>query len=1602
MPLDIWGGDIWEQDPTKRKGLDLGVQPDDLSSGLRRSIASSLLPSPDMVAAKEEEQTSGIWGTIGTILSIPEKVLFGQAIKGAIKGGIEGGFEGAAKGFARGTPFAFLGEALGLGDLADETRFADIRRATGETNVDEGAVNFTLNLLGDVLLSPFELGSGGLFGLTGTAARGAQKAGIANAIRAGERAAFVFKIPFSEVVIGSTNLGFKSGAVMAGQALDNVGSFLRKNPVTGAVVSVFSHKSRVSDPEVAALGPKAVGAMDATRRAAMGMALEMYQSLPAETRTLIASGKYSRVANTLIETGVNKLDEGGTYEGVLARLANPDVMVREARREALLSSPKHGKVLQNLWNKTSSRDPEEAVAAIKAIYDRFPDVPLPDDMLKAAELAPRVNVELSWVQKPELGVAGGLDDAVRGIGLAEPSVAGPGKRFRSATEAPQPAVEAVLRARAKLQNDFTALVDEIKAGTVNKEGVEQFIAVHRTLMTDIFNADLQIGFLNESMEPFAGLYAARIMSPETMKLVEDHFAATLNKYNYSIPRKLRDMTAIEVNAVVEDFGTKATGFASLKKLRDTKPETVLGAIFDHDFLRMLYKKDPVAAEFFQMLPDQNLFERVAASATRQGKAQLGKVFFHDESAAVQEILDPVAFSKRIDEFGPGSDRVPVVEVNGINPKSLNIAEGKEFAAKVEIDAQYEIASHQIREDFERRALDTKGDFDADWEDLRAARDLNETSAPMKLAQKKNELLASANMKRATLNVQAASDEKNLADELLKIHRQRTKGLPITSDAGAVAAYDEIASGASDLGGKEIRPVSGKLYRDVSSISELYGKSGKIEWNPSGRAASDSFKWASLDGGVLLEFSPDGAVGRGGAYKGMNWSRPTSGGMPERIFVNVDSPPPDDVLKEISESFPNAKIVNVKTVGEDSIESLVSVSSRTKVSDDALTASLVERAGRAKDVLRAQRELHAGTQKSIDDLIDQMSNGLDEITGEASDAVKANRADRRDALGALLADKGKRTDIVRRLREKGLSSRAFAQEMVLQKRYGAEGIMALDEAATIFQNGVDGPTILDRMKGTWDANTKIKIVSRESHEAYKKLVADMTRSDPFQDSGIVRMLDDFKGAWAGHTVYNPLFLQTRARNWIQSSISALSGGLYSPMGQFEAAKAMRALGKGLEGDPTAMEALGAVTLKGTKVSLKDALQKARQLGVVGAGGYAYEAGLTVEQAAMLKGGATLKQYVKDIPSLILPVKKVKDSPFLQAGMKLESKLDDHARLAAFFGGLKKGMDFDTAAGEVRKWLYDSTKPMTWTERTVFRRLIPFYSFQKYAVGQAFDLYFSRPAAVTTYEKIRENAVAAAGLDQKDLDTVLPQYIADGYGIPYQNTDRGPEMGLFGTFIPVGEVAKIASIFDSYFKGDNNLDPSLRYIVGNMHPVIRAGIEQAFGRDLYSDKPFTDSPRELFGISMPPVAVRFAQQLRFVNEINRLNLLNLNEFKVMIDAVDRQSAEAQSSFGSKLASSAFSPLPKPRAKVVDVGKEARYRQALDDQQLRSAKSRIVRAAVGKAGATTEDEIALAQEQFAEAAARTRRRDRISNQYKDPNAEPKKAPSDPLERFLLGRYR
>lgn len=1478
MPFDIWNqseGGLWGGSPTppvfEPLGL-TGIDPEDLPRSVRNGVFAAVAPSPDAVAVKEEEQNAGAWGTIGSILSLPEKVLFGQAIKGAVKGGIEGGVEGALKGFARGTPFAFLGEALGLGDLADETSFAAIRRATGQTDVEEGAANFLLNLAGDVLLSPVEL-LAAPFAVTkaGAAANAAAKAAgriagkasLAKAIATGERAALVFRLPFAKSGFAATNLGFKSGAITVGQGLDAIGAFIRTNPVTGALVKTFSPVARVKDPEVARMGRIASESVDETRRTVMGKTLQAYlDGVTPQGRALVESGKYRRLLTTFTEFGAAKVDDLGTFDEAIRKLSTPDVTLREIRRDALIASPR-GNVVGELWSRAKNGD----VEAIKTLYARHGEIPLDKDMLALAGLEARPGVELSWTAQKNLGLVGELDPATRGLGKAAGSQQG--KRLLVAEATPDAAAQAVQKAREGLQDDFRALVSDIESGKVSQADVDSFLSLHKRVMTDIGRADIQAGFLNEAMEPFLGLYAPRIFTPEVMDHIERHFVAKLSKYNYSTPRKLRDMLAVEINAVAEDVGLKATGFIPLKA-RKLGADGVLGHIFDKTFRRELAVVSPQAAEMFQILPAQNIFERAAASAERQARAAFGKTFFADDSAAVIESLTPEEFAKRGGRYGPGSGYRAVVETkSGIETPTW--ADTVTRQAAPEIEAQYEIAAHTIREDSLSRMMDAKRDFDAEWRELRAARDITADSAPAKLQQAKSDAYATLTMKRAANDLRAAKSEKDLAEKLLRIHKAKAKGVGATADADAVAQYAEFASQAGDA--------------------------------------------------------------------------------------------------------------------------------------NAVEAALKERLGRAKDVLRARSEFYDASKSAINDFLDELDRGFDEITGEFKDAVAANREGRREALAGILADKRQRSDLVDSLRKRGMSGRMFAQEIALQRKYAGEGVMAIDEAAGVVVDEKTGQTLLDRMRARWGQDTRIKIVTEDAFNAYRSLAEDMAKPDSLRNSGIVSFMDSFKQAWAGHTIYNPLFLQTRARNWVQSAVAAASNGLFSLRGQWESAHALGVFRRSLKEGAAALDELGGVAVHGTDVPLRDALQKARQLGVVGAAGYAYEVGLTMEQAAARTASAPVKQALKDWRSyvdFVVPTRGVAESPALQLGLRMENTLDDHARFAAFLGGLKKGMDFETAASSVRRALYDSSKPLSWTERTIFRRLIPFYSFQKYAIGQMADLYFSRPAAVASFEKVRRNAFAATGMKPEELDTAMPGFIADGYAIPWKNTERGPSFRLFGTYLPIGEVARIASMFDDYAKNPDGADPALRYFVGNMHPILKSSLESLLNRDVYSNRAITDFPGqslEMFGIPMPKMAVRFAQQLRFVNELNKLNVLNFTEAQTLLSEVKRFRSD-ETSVLERLSNSAFSPVPIPGERVIDVEQEGKYRNKKDEARFREAKGRMVRAAIGEERAYTDANMEALRGEMTEAAARIRRRDRLMGRYTQKDPEMPRPPQNPLERLLLGR--
>lgn len=1463
-----------EEDPTQPRPFGFtGVDPQDLNTVTRRAVFNQFAPSADEVGAAEQEQRDqGILGTVGFILSLPEKLLFGQAIKGAVKGGIEGGVAGAVKGFLRGTPFAFALEGLGAGDLSDETYAADIRRAMGQQDVDEGVANFGKNLALDIALSPFEL-LAAPFALTKLGKAGGkavERMALAKAVETGKRAALTFKIPFTKIILGSTNLGFRSGAIVTGQGLDALGSLLRKNKLIGSTLRMvgFGYPD-VADPALAGRLTEAVEEQAVARGRQLNLTIKQFEQLPVAVRTLVQNGSDGGVLNALVRFGVDKIDDAGSWKGIEQKLLNPDVALRKARADALY---KHDATFKALFDRAVGGD----VEAINTLYHTRSQIPLPKDLLDLAGLNERVGVELSDVLERD-GLAGRLGNAETTEGST--SLAG-FTREGAAADAKSGPAGARLKAREQLVTDWRKLNERIAKGEFSAADIQQYLAFHRNRTTEMGLADLALGFMNETSEPFMGLYASSIMTTEAKKFASDHLLSTLGKYNYAAPKKFADMLDVEVNAVVKDFGTKATGFVPLKKVADLTPEDVLSRIFDRTFRRKLAKIDPNAVEFFQMLPMRNLVARAEAAGVNEARAVMARHAFDGE--AVIEELSPDEFVRRGPELlAPEHGRVAIVDAPGTIPRGLTRGEAISKATTPEIASQFEISKHHIREDTLAALADTKRDADETLSELWRARQSFDDAVPGEIVRKDGELRASWEAKRSALNVREAKAEV-----------ERTK---------AVLAYHNAAA----------------------------GRGAKKALDPALKAAYDAEYEAFI-------------------------------AMP-----------------------------------------------RESRSAASLREHLANRVAEAEGSLRNQNVWRKTTQDALDDVLEDFHAELDGVSANYAGQIDLARKGRREALAGIVKDEGARLSLVKRLRERGLTGRGFADEVLAQEKFKHLGVMALDEAKGVVIDPRTGETVYDRVAKTWTPDTKIKIVTREFYDAYKQFATDLSKPDVLRSSSFVRGMDGIRQAWSAHTVFNPLFLQTRVRNWFQSTIAAASGGLGTVTGQWESARAMTALRKMQREGVAVAETLGDTLVSGTKIKLSEALDAARTYGVTGVGSYAFEAGLTLEQAAFLKQGAGLKDYLKDLPSLLTPFpgKKVGTSAWLSKGWRMEQTLDDHNRLAAFLGGLKRGMEPQSAAMEVRKWLYDSNRPMSYTERSLFRRLIPFYSFQKYAIGQFADLYFKRPGALTWTEKVRENAVHAAGLDEATLSTVMPRFIAEGYGIPFKNGPNGPSFSLLGTFLTVGEVAKIATAFDNQFAGGEGgaAGGLARYAITSMHPALQLAAQQIWKRDFYSDKPIQEwSHTEMFGIAVPKQWALAARQVRFVNELNRANVINLAEGRVIIDAVKRDSDRERVSSALSLASGAFSPLPFPRVNLVDLGHDGEFRRAELERELAATKGRIIRRGAGEDKATSRADLVGLKQKYATGAAQIRRLDDLFVSYPAAAAEagPPARSTNPKERVLLRR--
>ena len=221
----------------------------------------------------------------------------------------------------------------------------------------------------------------------------------------------------------------------------------------------------------------------------------------------------------------------------------------------------------------------------------------------------------------------------------------------------------------------------------------------------------------------------------------------------------------------------------------------------------------------------------------------------------------------------------------------------------------------------------------------------------------------------------------------------------------------------------------------------------------------------------------------------------------------------------------------------------------------------------------------------------------------------------------------------------------------------------------------------------------------------------------------------------------------------------------------------------------------------------------------------------------KRGLNAEQWIKELPINMQTRAKDSMSAFFQSGGGISSDffdyakpirgtktsknagrwVENHSRFMMSWDGVAQGLDAEAAAIRTRRFLIDYTDISTGDR--VMRQIVPFWMWTSRNLPMQISNMWINPKAYATYNTVKRNFNA-----DKEGD-VIPAWMEEvgAFKLPFgKDLYASPDFG----FNRVGQQIK-------------ELQDPQRFL-SNVNPLLRVPVELMGGRQLYSNRPFSQNP------------------------------------------------------------------------------------------------------------------------------------------------------------------
>jgi hypothetical protein len=384
---------------------------------------------------------------------------------------------------------------------------------------------------------------------------------------------------------------------------------------------------------------------------------------------------------------------------------------------------------------------------------------------------------------------------------------------------------------------------------------------------------------------------------------------------------------------------------------------------------------------------------------------------------------------------------------------------------------------------------------------------------------------------------------------------------------------------------------------------------------------------------------------------------------------------------------------------------------------------------------------------------------------------------------------------------------------------------------------------------------------------KEVANDLERtykfvSDPENIDAVSKVFHNINSWYKSYTL--PLYPAYHVRNVVGNLMNNAYAGVINPKDYKDALDVLRKQNFSMK--------VGNETWDAARI-----MKEAHLHGVIDQGFYALETGLHEGPSSLIKMAEKPKGAAKYIGPQSIPV---------EAGRKIGTFFENHARVTHFMAKLRDGYTPTAAGASVNKYLFDYGD-LGWLSKKA-RMVMPFMTWTMKNVPLQIENMITKPGFMGAPERFRQGLSAPDHPDER----FFSDYMAENFPAYIRTNEKGVhEYFLGGSWIPQADISRV-------FGTGRNLKEILsgtpkqafQTLAGLVTPVIKEPISQAFNYDPYFGSEIQKFPGELQKLNypggqvqLPARLVHAAKQFRPVSELSNLSNPDISTGKNILRAV-----------------------------------------------------------------------------------------------------------------------